>query len=162
MTPKQSGEICLLATFLWSSGNIFFPKLNFHNDQIYFKDIALDFLNYNGLKPELVNSEKEAKEFDFNKNPDKYPIYFFKTDTSGEKTFEEFYTDEEDYEVDKYESLGFINSSSIKISFKDIKFDFDRVFNNSNSDKLDIIKFIKKYVPGFMHIETGKHLDQKM
>ena len=162
VTPKQSGEICLLATFLGRSGNIFFHKLNFHDDQIYFKDIALDFLKYNGLNPELVNSEKEAKEFDFNKNKDKYPIYFFKTDTSGEKTFEEFYTEEEDYEVDKYESLGFINSSSIKISFEDIKFDFDRVFNNSNSNKLDIIKVIKKYVPGFMHIETGKHLDQKM
>ncbi len=162
VTPKQSGQICLLSTFLEKSGNIFFPKLNFHNDQIYFKDIALDFLNYNGLEAKLVNSEKEAKEFDLNKNPGKYPIYFFKTDTSGEKIFEEFYTDEEDYEVDKYESLGFINSSSIKISFEDIKSDFDSVFNNSNSNKLDIIKVIKKYVPGFMHIETGKNLDQKM
>ena len=63
VTPKQSGEICLLATFLGNSGNIFFPKLNFYNDQIYFKDIALDFLRRNGLKPVIVNSEEEAKSF---------------------------------------------------------------------------------------------------
>jgi FlaA1/EpsC-like NDP-sugar epimerase len=92
VTPEQSGQICLLATFLGESGNIFFPKLDFHKDQIYFKEIALDFLRENGYEPELVKSEKEAKEFDFDKNPNKYPIYFFNTDTSGEKTYEEFYT----------------------------------------------------------------------
>ena len=70
VTPEQSGQICLLATFLGETGNIFFPKLDFHKDQIYFKDIALDFLKENGFEPVLVKSEKEAKEFDF----DKYPI----------------------------------------------------------------------------------------
>jgi FlaA1/EpsC-like NDP-sugar epimerase len=162
VTPEQSGQICLLATFLGDSGNIFFPKLDFHKDQIYFKEIALDFLKENGFEPELVQSEKEAKEFDFEKYPSKYPIYFFKTDTSGEKTYEEFYTEEENYEIDTYDSLGFINTPDVKISFEDVEADFESVFSNSNSGKLDIVKVIKKYVPDFMHIETGKHLDQKM
>ena len=162
VTPEQSGQICLLATFLGDTGNIFFPKLDFHKDQIYFKEIALDFLKENGFEPELVKSEKEAKEFDFDSNPSKYPIYFFKTDTSGEKTYEEFYTEEEDYEINKYDSLGFINTPDIKISFEDVEFDFENVFNNFNSEKSDIVTVIKKYVPDFMHIETGKHLDQKM
>ena len=162
VTPEQSGQICLLATFLGDSGNIFFPKLDFHKDQIYFKEIALDFLKENGFEPELVQSEKEAKEFDFEKYPSKYPIYFFKTDTSGEKTYEEFYTEEEDYEIDTYDSLGFINTPDVKISFEDIEADFEKVFNNLNSKKSDIVTIIKKYVPDFMHIETGKHLDQKM
>ena len=162
VTPEQSGQICLLATFLGSTGNIFFPKLDFHKDQIYFKDIALDFLKGNHFEPVLVQSEKEAKEFDFEKNPNKYPIYFFKTDTSGEKTYEEFYTEEEDYEINTYDSLGFINTPEIKISFEELEADFEAVFNNPNSDKLDIVTVIKKYVPDFMHIETGKHLDQKM
>ena len=117
VTPEQSGQICLLATFLGDTGNIFFPKLDFHKDQIYFKEIALDFLKENGFEPVLVQSEKEAKEFDFDKNPNKYPIYFFKTDTSGEKTYEEFYTDDEDYNINTYDSLGFINTQNIKISF---------------------------------------------
>ena len=162
VTPQQSGQICLLATFLGDTGNIFFPKLDFHKDQIYFKEIALDFLRENGFEPVLVQSEKEAKEFDFDKYPTKYPIYFFKTDTSGEKTYEEFFTEEENYDINTYDSLGFINTSEIKISFEDVKADFEGVFSNSNSDKSDIVIIIKKYVPDFMHIETGKHLDQKM
>ena len=162
VTPEQSGQICLLATFLGDTGNIFFPKLDFHKDQIYFKEIALDFLKENGFEPELVQSEKEAKEFDLDKYPSKYPIYFFKTDTSGEKTYEEFFTEEENYDINTYDSLGFINTSEIKISFEDVKADFEGVFSNPNSDKLDIVTIIKKYVPDFMHIETGKHLDQKM
>ena len=162
VTPEQSGQICLLATFLGETGNIFFPKLDFHKDQIYFKEIALDFLKENGFEPELVQSEKEAKEFDFDKNSTKYPIYFFKTDTSGEKTYEEFYTEDEDYEIDTYDSLGFIKTPDIKISFEDVEYDFENVFNNLNSEKSDIVTIIKKYVPDFMHIETGKHLDQKM
>jgi len=162
VTPEQSGQICLLATFLGETGNIFFPKLDFHKDQIYFKEIALDFLKENGFEPVLVQSEKEAKEFDFDNNPNKYPIYFFKTDTSGEKTFEEFYTEEEDYNIKKYDSLGFINTPEVKMSFQQVEADFVAVFSALDSGKLDIVKVIKKYVPDFMHIETGKHLDQKM
>ena len=162
VTPEQSGQICLLATFLGNSGNIFFPKLDFHKDQIYFKEIALDFLKENGFEPVLVKSEKEAKEFEYDKHPTKYPIYFFKTDTSGEKTYEEFFTQEEDYEVNKYDSLGFINTPDIKISFEDVEADFESVFNNPNFQKSDIVTIINKYVPDFIHIETGKHLDQKM
>ena len=162
VTPEQSGQICLLATFLGDTGNIFFPKLDFHKDQIYFKEIAIDFLKENGFEAALVNSEKEAKEFDFDKNPNKYPIYFFKTDTSGEKTYEEFFTEEESYEINKYDSLGFINTLDVKISFENVVSDFETVFNNLNSNKSDIVTIIKKYVPDFMHIETGKHLDQKM
>ena len=162
VSPEQSGQICLLATFLGDSGNIFFPKLDFHKDQIFFKEIALSFLNEMGFKPELVQSEKEAKEFDFHANSKKYPIYFFKTDTSGEKTYEEFFTNGEDFKLNRYESLGYINSPNVKISFEQVKTDFTGVFNNPSTEKIDIVKIINKYVPDFMHIETGKHLDQKM
>ena len=67
-----------------------------------------------------------------------------------------------DFEINKYNSLGFINTPEIKISFADLEADFEKVFNNLNSEKSDIVTIIKKYVPDFMHIETGKHLDQKM
>jgi nucleoside-diphosphate-sugar epimerase len=162
VTPEQSGQICLMATFFGHTGNIFFPKLDFHKDQIFFKDIAIDYLKEQKLEPIYVRSEKEAKEYDIDINLGKYPIYFFKTDTTGEKSYEEFYTEEEDYNLKKYNSLGFINTSKIKISFEEVKASFDIVFSNSTSKKLDIIKVIKKYVPDFTHIETGKHLDQKM
>ena len=162
VTPEQSGQICLLATFLGHSGNIFFPKLDFHKDQIYFKDIALDFLKENGFEPVLVKSEEEAKSYDIEGNPNKYPIYFFETDTSGEKTYEEFYTEKEDYDINMYDSLGYIKTSQDSISFDELKRDFDQVFENPDSTKADIVSVINKYVPDFEHIETGKHLDQKM
>lgn len=162
VTPEQSGQICLLATFLGRSGNIFFPKLDFHEDQIYFKDIALDFLKKNQLEPFLANSEKEAKSFDIDSNPGKYPIYFFETDTSGEKTYEEFYTENEDIDITQYSSLGFIKTKNELISFKEVIKDFDQVFDEPNSTKADIVSIMKKYVPDFVHIETGKNLDQKM
>ena len=162
VTPEQSGQICLLATFLGQSGNIFFPKLDFHKDQIYFKNIALDFLKENGFEPVEVKSEEEAKAFDIEGNPNKYPIYFFKTDTSGEKTYEEFYTEEEEYDISTYDSLGYIKTIEEPISFEEVRSDFDKVFDNPNSTKADIVLVIKKYVPDFEHIEKGKHLDQKM
>ena len=162
VTPEQSGQICLLATFLGETGNIFFPKLDFHKDQIYFKEIALDFLKENGFEPELVNQKKKRKNLILIRIPINIQSISFKTDTSGEKTYEEFYTEEEDYEINKYDSLGFINTPDIKISFEEVESDFEYVFNNPNSQKSDIVMIIKKYVPDFMHIETGKHLDQKM
>ena len=162
VTPEQSGQICFLATFLGESGNIFFPKLDANKDQIYFKEIAIQFLKENKFKPELVNSEKEAKEFNFEINTSKYPIFFFKTDTSGEKNFEEFYTEDEDYEINKYETLGFINTENIKVSFDNVLNDFNNVFKNPKASKSDIVDVIKNYINDFNHIETGKHLDQKM
>ena len=162
VSPMQSGQICLLATFLGESGNIYFPKLDFHKHQIYFKEIALNFLKENGFEPEIVKSVKEAKEFDFVKYPSKYPIYFFKTDTSGEKSFEEFYSKDEDFEIEEFDSLGYIKTATINISFKELISDFNEVFNNPQSKKSDIIKVVNKYVPTFQHIETGKNLDQKM
>ena len=162
VTPEQSGQICLLATFLGNSGNIFFPKLDFHKDQIYFKDITLDFLKQKGYEPYLAKSEEDAKSFDIDNHPKKYPVYFFKTNTSGEKTYEEFYTEEEDFNIEEFDSLGYIKTVEQSISFEEVKNDFEKVFENSDSTKADIVKVIKKYVPDFEHIETGKHLDQKM
>jgi FlaA1/EpsC-like NDP-sugar epimerase len=162
VTPEQSGQICILATFIGNTGNVFFPKLDFYKDQVYFKDIAFDFLKEKGYEPVIVSSEEEAKSFDIDGNPGKYPIYQFKTDTSGEKTYEEFYTESDKFELEKYHSLGFISTKQINISFNKVIEDFEKVFNNSESTKRDIVNTLFKYVPDFDHIETGKHLDQKM
>ena len=162
VTHDQAGKICLLATFLGDTGNIFFPKLDFHSDQIYFKDIALDYLKERGFEPAYMGSEKEAKEFDLRSNSGKYPIYFFTTDTSGEKGYEEFFTKNEKIDLKKYNSIGFVSPDEIEISFKDVVKDFSKVFEESNNSKSSAIKVLKKYVPDFSHIETGKNLDQKM
>ena len=160
VTHEQSGQICLLATFLGDTGDIF-PKLDFHQDQIYFKEIALDYLKDKGFEPVLMYSEKEAKEYEIN-NSGRYPIYFFKTDTSGEKGYEEFYSGHEKLNLNKYNSVGCITTDDIEISFQDVVDDFNKVFNEKNINKASVIKVLKEYVPDFSHIETGKNLDQKM
>ena len=160
VNPEQSGQICLLATFLGDSGNIFFPKLDFHKDQIYFKDIALDFLKENGFEPVLVKSEQEAKEYNIEAN--KENINLFLKLILQVKTFEEFYKLEEDFNINQYDSLGYNKTKEEFISFKKVKNDFNEVFNNPESTKSDIVSVIKKYVLDFEHIERGKHLDQKM
>jgi FlaA1/EpsC-like NDP-sugar epimerase len=162
VTHEQSGQICLLATFLGDTGNIFFPKLDFHTDQIYFKEIALDYLKDKGFEPVYMASEKQARSYNININSGEYPIYFFKTDTSGEKEYEEFYTKEENLNLKKYGSIGYIITNDIEISFKDVVDDFNKIFKENNSSKLPAIKVLQKYVPDFSHIETGKNLDQKM
>ena len=159
---EQSGEICLLATFLGDSGNIFFPKLDFIQDQIYFKDIAFDFLTNNGFVPTVMNSEEEAKNFDIFFNKPKYPIYLFATDTSGEKAYEEFYSDEENVNLKKYSSIGYIRAGDNEISCNDVVNDFKNVFKENSINKSSLIKILKKYLPDFNHIERGKNLDQKM
>ncbi len=161
VSPEQSGKICMLATFLGNSGNIFFPKLDFNNDQIYFKDIAIDYLKYKGFKPIEIETEMEAKNFNIN-NSKKYPIYFFKSDTSGEKEYEEFFSVDEEINLIKYDSLGFVNSSAYQLSFDKILREFNLIFENHNSTKNDIIKLLRKYIPNFSHIEKGKNLDSKM
>ncbi len=160
VTPEQSGEICVLSTFLGETGNIFFPKLDFYEDQIFFKKIAIDFLKANNYKPYYAKSEKDAKDFKISNNL--YPIYFFKSETSGEKTYEEFYTEDEDYDLSLYDSIGFINSKDVLLDINLLENDFNVLFKKKLIYKSDIITLFKKYVSNFRHIETGKSLDQKM
>jgi len=162
VTPEESGQICMLATYLGESGNIFFPKFDFNRDQIFFKDIAEKFFSHLGYTLKECDSEKEAKEFDIEKYNSYYPIYFFKSDTSGEKQYEEFYTDEESVDLLTYESLGFIKKDLINLKLDEVVSDFEYLFNRKNISKSDIVKSIEKYVEDFNHIEKGKSLDEKM
>lgn len=162
VTPEQSGQICLLSTFLGSSGDIFFPKLDFSKDQIYFKEIALDFIEDIGFQPIIFDSEKEAKQYSLKSNFIKYPIYFFQSDTSGEKKYEEFYSDNDNFNLEKYDSLGYILSKNHYINYDEIIKDFEKVFSIKSSKKSDLIRVILKYCPDFIHNEKNKNLDQKM
>ncbi len=164
VSPEESGEICLLTSILGNSGDIYFPKLN--EDQLLnFKTITEDFFNY--LKKDMIvcNSEAEAKELALNMTDiSSYPVYFFKTDTSGEKLFEEFYTAEDEVNFNLYESIGVV-TNSLKPSFHEIELtikELENLFKRESYNKEDIIEIMNKILPNFKHIETGKSLDQKM
>ena len=164
VSPKESGEICLLTCILGNSGDIYFPKLN-ENQLVNFKKITEDFFKYLNKDIKICKSEKEAKEIALKlSNNSSYPVYFFKTDTSGEKLYEEFYTSDDQINLNKYKSIGII-TNSIKPSFSEIELtikEIEVLFKRESYNKEDIIKIMNKILPIFKHIETGKTLDQKM
>ena len=166
VSPEESGQLCLIASVLGSSGDIFFPKLDENIDMIPFENIAKDLLKYLGLEIDFCQSEEEAKRKAklLTQDSRKFPVYFFGSDTSGEKTFEEFYTKEETLDLEKFQNLGVIKNS-IKRDLKEIDNIFKNlidIFSKNDVSKQQIVNALVKYLPNFEHIETGKHLDQKM
>jgi FlaA1/EpsC-like NDP-sugar epimerase len=166
VSPEESGQLCLIACVLGKSGEIFFPKLDEKKDMISFDDIVKDLLRYLGLEIDICESEEEAKRKStlLSYGSKKYPVYFFKSDTSGEKTYEEFYTKNEILDLEKFENLGIIKNS-VKRNLEEIENiykDLANIFISDNITKAEIVKAIIKYLPNFQHIETGKNLDQKM
>ncbi len=165
ISPQESGELCLFASVMGEPGDIFFPKLGEH-DMISFDNIALDLLKTLNLKPDICKSENEAREKmrTIPEDASTWPVYFFHSDTSGEKSFEEFYTETETLDNDKFISLGIIKnpikreSSEIDEIFKSL----ENVLKKKDISKPDIVGIFQNYLPSFYHLETGKHLDQKM
>lgn len=174
VSPQESGELCLIASIMGESGDIFFPKLDEERDMIPFDQIALDLLKELGLTPDICESEQEAKEKALSIpsasadkqsiNPSIYPIYFFGSDTSGEKAFEEFFTEKEVLDNDSFINLGVVKNSK-KRSLQDIDAIFNQLhqlFESKDIKKAAIVDILKVYLPNFEHIETGKGLDSKM
>ena len=184
VSPQESGELCLMASIMGETGDIFFPKLDDKRDMIPFDRIALDLLKELGLKPEIYKIEEEARTKTTSVSSDcddnaqeqnnlsetsaepikSWPIYFFGSDTSGEKSFEEFYTEKEILDNDTFINLGVIkNSKKRSIAEIDNIFDnLENLFKKESVTKTEIVDVLKEYLPNFEHIETGKGLDSKM
>lgn len=166
VSPQESGELCLLSSIIGESGDILFPKLDKEKDMISFDQVVFDLLNTLGLKPDICKDEEEAKSkaLLLSTSSTSYPIYLFKSDTSGEKSFEEFYTESEQLDLNSFINLGVIKNSKIS-SVQEIEKvinQFRTLFESKDVTKSKIIKLLKQYIPNFMHIETFKNLDQKM
>lgn len=166
VSPQESGELCLIASIMGESGDIFFPKLDENKDMIPFDQMAIDLLEALGLTPDICKSEEEARQkaLLLNENSTSYPIYFFGSDTSGEKSFEEFYTEKEQLDNGSFTNLGVVKNSK-KRSMQEIDNIFDQLhtlFGSQNVTKKSIVDILKVYLPNFQHIETGKGLDSKM
>ncbi len=164
VSPQESGQICMLACMLGGSGEIFFPKLE-ESEMVNFKDITLDFFREMQLPVQRCASEEEARQMaDRRKESDPYPVYFFPTDTSGEKLYEEFYTASDIIDLNRFESLGVIKNAA-KPSMEQIEQTLSglkELMNKTQYDKAAIVEQLKSILPDFAHIETGKRLDDKM
>jgi FlaA1/EpsC-like NDP-sugar epimerase len=165
VTSQESGELCLLSGLLGENRDIFFPKLSEKLHLITFSDIAVQFLREHGYEPYECKSEDEARDKAEELITKKqWPCYFFKSDTTGEKDFEEFFTDNEDLDMDRFDTVGVIRNQP----------DFDEAKLNEFLDgiealrakviwtKDDIVKLYFTLLPEFAHKETGKYLDQRM
>lgn len=162
VSPEESGQICLLACILGKSGEIFFPKLR-EADMLYFTDICDSFLKYLGLNPIYCGEEDEAIDFEIKSDSDNYPVYYFDSNTTGEKLFEEFYSDNEIIDFKTYKSLGVIKANYDNQISK-INSLIASISNGNNSviSKSLVVKYLKDYLVNFDHNELGKNLDDKI
>lgn len=166
VSPEESGQICMLACMLGESGQIFFPKLR-EEQMKTFSNIGEDFLReFGGYEPNYCKTEQEAKEkvLNLSGDEDKYPVYFFSTDTSGEKKFEEFFVPGEDVDVNTFEQLGVIRNAPSKDmeAIEELFEALNKVFESKEVTKKAIVDVMGDFIPNFKHVETGKSLDQKM
>ena len=165
VSPEESGQICMLACMLGENREIFFPKLE-KAQMMTFDTIATELLHAQGYEVIECTSDEEAIDYSLalKNGGKKYPVHYSKSDTSGEKAFEEFVTDEEKADYERFNSLGVVTEKGIpnKLNLNEFLVSLEKAFEDENVSKEDIVKQISNYLPEFKHIETGKSLDKKM
>ena len=165
VSPEESGQICMLACMLGKNREIFFPRLE-EEQMMTFDQIAIKLLKEYGYEALQCESDEEAIDIStrLEKGSKKYPVHFSKSDTSGEKSYEEFYTSAEKVDLGRFQSLGVITEKEIpekeKIDFLFVK--LDQIFEKEGTRKEDVVCVLREYLPNFEHIETGRSLDSKM
>ncbi len=165
VTPDESGELCLMSCLLGANRDIFFPKLSEKLHLITFSDIAVKYLNQLGYEPLLCDNEEEARAIvESSINKKKWPCYFFKSDTTGEKDFEEFFTDNEILDMKSFHSVGIIknNPDYSEELLKLFTSTIVRMKEQGNWSREELVKLFHRMIPDFGHKETGKFLDNRM
>ena len=164
VSEHEAGEICLMSSVIGNSNEIFFPKLLTENDLINFSDILMDLLKTMNFRPFVCATEEEARSEVYRIQSGQYPIYLFTTNTSGEKLYEEFYTEFEQYNLDRFASLGVIEKKHqyTRDNIREIMSELRVFLGKKNLEKQHIVDWLKKYLPEFDHIEKGLNLDNKM
>jgi len=166
--PKESGELCLMSCIFGENRDIFFPKLSEELHLITFSEIAEKYLKEKGLEPYICQTEDEARNFfkegKLHSIVEAWACLFTESDTTGEKDFEEFFTDNETLDMVRFKNLGVIKN---QLDFDSDKIEeFTRVIENLKQakvwDKNDLVKLFHQIIPDFEHKETGKYLDSKM
>lgn len=165
VSPEESGQICMLACILGNSGEVFFPKLG-EDQMITFSSFCKKFIETAGYKEHQCSSDKEAVEFAANRAEEDtdYPVVYFKSDTTGEKDYEEFYVPGEKLNMERFRALGVIEET-VRRPMEEVDSFFtelEGIFQKDEFTKAEIVDALKKFLPNFQHEEKGKNLDQKM
>jgi len=174
VSPIESGELCLAASVLGESGDIFYPKLDEKRDMIPFDAVVKDMLDDMGLGCRACKTTEEAKKEMRNilsstststsTSAFDYPVEFFGSDTDGEKTFEEFYTDADVKDEASFVNLGVVKNAKRRpvAEVEAIFAKLHAVFDRTDATKEDVIEVLGEYLPNFHHISKGKSLDGRM
>ena len=167
VSPEESGQICMLACILGKSGEVFFPKLG-EDQMLTFSAICDDFVKANGLEKDSCATDEEAKKkaaaLVYSGVKVKYPTIYFKSDTTGEKAYEEFYVPGEKVDMQRFEALGVVEQTARHSMGEVCNFfeELEQLFAREDFTKADVVKAIQSFIPNFDHEEKGKNLDQKM
>lgn len=165
VTPQESGELCLMSTLLGGNREVFFPKLDHGLDLITFNEIAERYLRSLDLTPVPCASEEEARARVAElKAQRKWPVYFFSSDTTGEKDFEEFFTDAERLDMNRFENLGVILNEAVfnSTSLEHFESEISKMRTQGRWSRAGLIDLFNFMIPEFNHKETGKFLDGRM
>lgn len=164
VSPEESGHICMLACMLGNNREIFFPKLK-EAQMMTFDKIAIALLEEHGYDVLQCESDEQAidKAEALKNGSNKYPVHFSESDTSGEKAYEEFYTDDEEVDMTRFESLGIVVEKDLpdKDRLDELFIHLNKAFERETT-KEEVVSILENYLPNFNHIETGKTLDSKM
>lgn len=164
VSPEESGQICMLACMLGKNREIFFPKLE-EAQMMSFDEIATQLLEDQGYEVLRCSSDQEAidKAEELKTGSKKYPVHYSISDTSGEKSYEEFFVDGEEVDMGRLTSLGVITNKAIPDKEK-VSSLFEKLYAafDAETSKEEIVAIMKEYLPNFEHIEKGKSLDSKM
>ncbi|MEN8194783.1 MAG: UDP-N-acetylglucosamine 4,6-dehydratase [Bacteroidota bacterium] len=162
--PEESGELCLMSCIFGENRDIFFPKLSAEFNLITFSEIAVNYLDEKGLKPLICETEGEARENAMDFDGVTWPCLFTESDTTGEKDFEEFFTDKETLDMKRFQNLGIIkNELSYNLSKLEL---FEKTISelkeSKSWNKEQLVELFIEMIPDFRHEEKGKYLDSKM
>ena len=165
VTPQESGELCLMSCLLGDNRDIFFPKLSEQLHLTTFSDIAERYIVNLGYEPYHCSTEQEARDrSDELISAKRWPCYFFKSDTSGEKDFEEFFTDNEILDMNQFKNLGVIkNEANFNPNMLNYFLEVIHELRVQTVwEKAPIVDLFNEMIPDFDHKETGKYLDGRM
>lgn len=165
VSPEESGQICMLACILGNGGEVFFPKLG-EEQMLTFSAICDDFVKAQGFDKIECDSDSEAKAKAnaISYDAKEYPVVYFKSDTTGEKAYEEFYIPGEKVNMNRFSALGVVEETTRRPMDEVNSFfnELEDIFVKTDFTKEEVVKAIKRFIPNFEHEEKGKNLDQKM
>lgn len=165
VSPEESGQICMLACILGKGGEVFFPKLG-EDQMLTFSAICDDFVKAEGFFKKECGNDAEAKRYAYQMSyeSDTYPVVYFKSDTTGEKAYEEFYIPGEKINMERFMALGVVEETTRRPmnEVNDFFAELEGIFAKDDFSKADVVTAIKRFIPNFEHEEKGKNLDQKM